>query len=178
MSPSSTWCTIEGPNSFTHQQGQGPESTGLSLQCLCALCPKPNCYAPDTSFCIQSLFSAFLIQLISCIVYLLLNSVFPQILYPLDTPETKNEADDKAADIAFSQPRSDSGSDSWDFCCWGGELDNYWSKPTPKAQHWSLDHRHKSKRIGFANPKGGYIICKEFVISLKSFEQLSNSVRG
>lgn len=99
--------------SFTHQQGQGPESTGLSLQCLYAFCPKPNCYAPDTSFCIQSLFSAFLIQLIPCIVYLLLNSVFPQMLYPLDLPETKNEADDKEADIAFSQPSSDSGPDSF-----------------------------------------------------------------
>ena len=126
-------------------------------------CPKPNCCAPDISFCIPSLFSAFLMQFIPCIVYLLLNAVFPQMLYPLDLPETKNKADNKEADIAFSQPSSDSGPDSWDFCCWGGELDNYWSKPTPKSQHWSLDHSHKSKIIGFANPKGGYMICKEFL---------------
>ena len=44
---------------------------------------------------------------------MLLNSVFPQMLYPLYLPETKNEADDKEADIAFSQPSSDSGPDSF-----------------------------------------------------------------
>ena len=96
---------------FTHLKVKGPRIYRILSAVPLPLFPGPSCSAPDA--CFFNLVLVFClsnqpIQLTSRIVYLPLNSVFPQMLYPLDLPEIENQADAKEADIDLSHPSSDS----------------------------------------------------------------------